>query len=89
MTSGLDYHGPNGTLRHTPAPGPRFVGPPSPEINAAWKNIAGGKRLERLSWTRFLTPIVVQEIYLTREEAVAASVPDTYIDPLTGLYEVE
>jgi len=72
MTSGLDYNGPNGTLQHTPAPGPRFVGPPSPEINAAWKNIAG-----------------VQEIYLTREEAVAASVPDTYIDPLTGLYEVE
>jgi hypothetical protein len=45
MTSGLDYNGPNGTLQHTPAPGPRFVGPPSPDINAAWKNIAGGKRL--------------------------------------------
>jgi hypothetical protein len=42
-----------------------------------------------LKFASFSYTIVVQEIYLTREEAVAASVPDTYIDPLTGLYEVE
>jgi len=89
MTSGLDYNGPNRTLQHTPAPGPRFVGTPDAEINASWKNIAGGMWFKRFSGPRFLTYIVVQEIYLTREEAVVASVPDTYIDPLTGLYEVE
>jgi Mycotoxin biosynthesis protein UstYa len=43
MTAGLDYHTPNGTLQATPAPGPRYVGPPSPEIDAAWMELAGSK----------------------------------------------
>jgi len=72
MTAGLDYHTPNHTLRATPAPGPRYVGPPSPDIDAAWMDLAG-----------------IQEIYLTREEAEAASVEETYLDPLTNLYEIE
>jgi hypothetical protein len=37
----------------------------------------------------YLTYVEVQEIYITREEAIASSVSDSYIDPLTGLYEVE
>ena len=32
---------------------------------------------------------VVQEIYLTKEEAIADKVDHTYLDPLTNLYEVE
>jgi hypothetical protein len=40
-----------------------------------------------LVWS--LTLSVVQEVYLTREEAIAAKVDDTYRDPLTKLYEVE
>jgi hypothetical protein len=39
MTAGLDYHNPNHTLQVTPAPGPRYVGPPSPEIDAAWLDL--------------------------------------------------
>ena len=31
----------------------------------------------------------VQEIYLTKEEAIAEKVDHTYLDPLTNLYEVE
>lgn len=72
FTAGLDYNNPNHTLQHTPSTGRRYVGPPSPDIDAAWEDLAG-----------------IQEIYLTREEAIAASVDDTYIDPLTNLYEVE
>jgi len=72
FTAGLDYNNSNHTLQHTPSPGPHYVGPPSPEIDALWEDIAG-----------------IQEIYLTKEEAVAAGVDHTYIDPLTNLYEVE
>jgi hypothetical protein len=31
----------------------------------------------------------VQEIYLTREEVEASLTEETYLDPLTNLYEVE
>jgi hypothetical protein len=36
-----------------------------------------------------LTSPLVQEIFITKEEAIASSVADSFIDPLTGLYEVE
>jgi hypothetical protein len=61
FTAGLDYNNANRTLQHTPAPGPHYIGTPSPEMDAAWKDLAG-----------------IQEIYLTREEAIAAGVEDTY-----------
>jgi hypothetical protein len=43
FTSGLDYDNPNHTLQHTLSTGLRFIGPPSPEVDAAWEEIAGGK----------------------------------------------
>jgi len=72
FTAGLDYNNENRTLQHTPHAGTIYIGPPSPEVDAAWEDAAG-----------------IQEIYLTREEAVAAGVEETYMDPLTKLYEVE
>lgn len=33
--------------------------------------------------------MAVQEIYITKEEAKRAAVEHSYIDPLTGLHEVE
>jgi hypothetical protein len=43
FTSGLDYNNANHTLQHTPSKGLRFVGAPSPELDEAWEEIAGGK----------------------------------------------
>jgi hypothetical protein len=42
FTAGLDYNNENHTLQHTPTSGTRFVGQPSPEIDAAWMDLAGG-----------------------------------------------
>jgi hypothetical protein len=41
FTSGLDYNNPNHTLQHTPSAGLRFIGYPTPELDAAWEAIAG------------------------------------------------
>jgi hypothetical protein len=41
--TGLDYNNPNHTLQHTPSEGLKYVGPPGPEIDAAWDAIAGSK----------------------------------------------
>jgi hypothetical protein len=43
FTTGLDYNNTNHTLQHTPSDGLKYVGPPGPEIDAAWEAIAGGK----------------------------------------------
>jgi hypothetical protein len=90
FTIGLDYNNPNHTLQHTPSEGLRFVGPPSPEIDAAWDEIAGSKSHYQ-NWysSPGLRFVLAQETFLTKEEAVASLVEDTFISPLTGLPVVE
>jgi hypothetical protein len=55
FTAGLDYNNANKTLQHTPSPGPKFVGLPSREIDALWKDIAGSKSSQLRSQLRLLT----------------------------------
>jgi hypothetical protein len=43
FTTGLDYNNPNHTLQHTPSDGSKYIGQPSPEIDAAWEEIAGSR----------------------------------------------
>jgi hypothetical protein len=43
FTTGLDYNNPNHTLQHTPSDGSKYIGQPSPEIDAAWEEIAGSE----------------------------------------------
>jgi hypothetical protein len=43
FTAGLDYNNTRKTLQHSPSPGPKFVGPPTPEIDALWKDLTGSK----------------------------------------------
>ena len=90
FTTGLDYNNPNHTLQHTPSEGLRYVGPPSPEIDAAWERIAGSKSChQNCSSSPQLNFALAQETFLTREEAVASFVEDTYVSPLTNLPVVE
>jgi hypothetical protein len=88
FTAGLDYGGPNHTLQHTPAPGPSFVDGPRHQVDAMWRDLTGSKWLN-MAADFVLTVSAVQEVFLTREEAIAEGVQHTYIDPLTKLYEVE
>ena len=43
FTTGLDYNNANHTLQHTLSDGSKYVGRQSPEIDAAWEEIAGSK----------------------------------------------
>jgi hypothetical protein len=88
FTTGLDYNNENHTLQHTPSDGLKYVGLPGPEIDAAWEEIAGSM----LCQPRILPLLIysiAQETFMTREEAIASMVEDTYISPLTGLPVVE
>jgi hypothetical protein len=89
FTTGLDYNNPNHTLQHTPSEGLRYVGPPSPEIDAAWEKIAGSKFHCQSYSCPQLKLILDQESFITKEEAIASLVEDTFVSPLTGLHIVE